>query len=129
MRYLLDTHILLWMREEDRRLRKEKWEPIFFGGEHEILFSLVSIWEISIKRAIGKLQLEGATEDFARTLVTEHGFRQLPLELHEICHTEVLPLHHRDPFDRLLIAQAIEAGATAVTDDPQWKGYPVKVEF
>lgn len=129
MRYLLDTHVLLWMREEDRRLPKEKWEPLFFGGEHEILFSLVSIWEISIKRAISKLQLEGATEDFARTLVTEHGFRQLPLELHEICRTERLSMHHRDPFDRLLIAQAIEAGATAVTDDPHWQKYPVKVEF
>jgi PIN domain nuclease of toxin-antitoxin system len=129
MRYLLDTHVLLWMREEDKRLPKEKWEPVFFSGEHEILFSLVSIWEISIKRAIGKLRLDGATEDFARTLVTEHGFRQLPMELHEICRTEQLPMHHRDPFDRLLIAQAIEVGATAVTDDPHWRSYPLKVEF
>lgn len=129
MRYLLDTHVLLWMREEDRRLSRQKWEPIFFSGEHEILFSLVSIWEISIKRRIGKLRLEGTTEDFTRTLVTEHGFHQLPLELHEICGTERLAMHHRDPFDRLLIAQAIEAGATAVTDDPSWEAYPVKVEF
>jgi PIN domain nuclease of toxin-antitoxin system len=117
------------MREEDKRLPKEKWEPVFFSGEHEILFSLVSIWEISIKRAISKLRLDGATEDFARTLVTEHGFRQLPMELHEICRTEQLPMHHRDPFDRLLIAQAIEVGATAVTDDPHWRSYPLKVEF
>ena len=129
MRYLLDTHVLLWLREEDRRLPKQKWEPVFFSGEHEILFSLISIWEIAIKRRIGKLRLDGPTEDFARTLVTELGFRQLPLELHEICRTERLPLHHRDPFDRLLIAQAIEAGATAVTDDPAWRAYPVKVAF
>jgi len=129
MRYLLDTHVLLWMREEDRRLSKEKWNPVFFGGEHEILFSLVSIWEISIKRSIGKLRLDGATEDFARTLVTEHGFRQLPLEPHEICGTERLPMHHRDPFDQLLIAQAIEVGATVVTDDPHWRNYPLRVEF
>jgi len=129
MRYLLDTHVLLWMREEDRRLNKAKWEPIFHSGEHEILFSPVSIWEISIKRSIGKLKLEGATEDFARSLVTEHGFRQLPIELHEICRTEKLPMHHRDPFDRLLITQAMELGATAITDDPHWKKYSLKVEF
>jgi len=129
MRYLLDTHVLLWMRENDPRLPKAKWEPIFFGGQHEILFSLVSIWEISIKRSIGKLKLDGATEDFARTLATEHGFQQLPLELHQISRTEKLPMHHRDPFDRLLIAQAIELSATAVTNDPNWRAYPVSVEF
>lgn len=129
MRYLLDTQVLLWWRQDDPRL-PHKWDALLNNcEEHEILFSLVSIWEISIKRAIGKLQLEGATEDFARTLVTEHGFRQLPLELHEICRTEMLPMHHRDPFDRLLIAQAIEAGAIAVTDDTNWKQYSVKVAF
>ena len=129
MRYFLDTHVLLWWRQDDPRL-PHHWDNLLGQpGEHEILFSLVSVWEIAIKQRIGKLRLEGATEDFARTLVTAHGFRQLPLELHEICRTERLPLHHRDPFDRLLIAQAIEAGATAVTDDPAWQAYPVKVEF
>lgn len=129
MRYFLDTHILIWMRDNDKRLNQERWEPIFFSGEHEILFSLVSIWEISIKRQIGKLNIEGSTADFARTLVTEHGFRQLPLELHEIARTEKLPMHHRDPFDRALIAQAIEVGATVVTDDRRWHDYPLKIEF
>jgi len=130
MRYLLDTHVLLWWREDDPRLPAH-WDDLLnhSSSEHDILFSLVSIWEISIKRSIGKLKLDGATEDFARTLVTEHGFRQLPLEVHEISRTEKLPMHHRDPFDRLLIAQAIEAGATAVTNDPNWPAYPVKVEF
>lgn len=129
MRYLLDTHVLIWMRENDPRLPKAKWEPVFFGGEHEILFSLVSIWEISIKRRIGKLKIDGTTEDFARSLTTKHGFRQLPLELHEIVCTEKLPLHHRDPFDRLLISQTLETGATAVTNDPNWNAYPIKVAF
>ncbi|MFU8848260.1 MAG: type II toxin-antitoxin system VapC family toxin [Opitutales bacterium] len=120
---------MLWWRQDDPRL-PHKWDAFFNNsGEHEILFSLVSIWEISIKRRIGKLQMDGATEDFARTLVTEHGFRQISLELHEVCRSERLPLHHRDPFDRLLIAQAIELGATAVTDDLQWQQYPIKVEF
>jgi len=130
MRYLLDTHVLLWWREDDKRL-PHHWDAVFTSSpsEHEILFSLVSIWEIAIKRRLGKLALEGSTEDFARTLATEHGFRQRPLELHEIGRTESLPDHHRDPFDRLLIAQAAENGAIAVTDDPRWRNYPITVDF
>jgi len=129
MRYLLDTHVLLWWRQDDPRL-PHSWDArLNDPADHEIFFSLVSIWEISIKRRIGKLTLEGATEDFARTLETEHGFRQLPLQLHEIVRTEQLPDHHRDPFDRLLIAQAMEIGATAVTDDPRWKDYPLTIAF
>lgn len=129
MRYLLDTHVLLWWRQNDSRL-SARWDTVLdHPNDHKILFSLVSIWEISIKRSIGKLKLDGATADFARTLVTEHGFRQLPVELHDICRAETLPMHHRDPFDRLLIAQAIESGAIAVTDDKHWQNYPVQVEF
>ena len=130
MRYLLDTHVLLWWRGDDPRL-PSYWDDQlnYFNKGHEIFFSPVSIWEISIKRSIGKLKLEGATVDFARSLITDHGFRQLPIELHEICRTEKLPMHHRDPFDRLLIAQAIELGATAITSDTNWQAYPVKVEF
>jgi len=129
MRFLLDTHILLWWRQDDPRLPR-KWDEKFIDlDQHEILFSLVSIWEISIKRSIGKLRIDGHTEDFARTLVTDHGFSQLPLELHEIARIEQLPLHHRDPFDRLLIAQAIESGATAITDDPEWSKYSVSIDF
>jgi len=129
VRYLLDTHVLLWWRQNDSRL-PHSWDAILDRPkEHEILYSIVSIWEISIKRNIGKLELQDATEDFARTLVTKHGFKQIPLELHEICRMETLPNHHRDPFDRLLIAQALETGAIAVTDDRRWQDYPIPVEF
>lgn len=129
MRYLLDTHVLLWWRADDSRL-PHHWDDLLNGNtEDEVLFSLVSIWEIAIKRRIGKLALDSATEDFSRTLATDHGFRQIPLELHEICRTERLPDHHRDPFDRLLIAQATENGATCLTDDSRWQDYPVKVVF
>ena len=130
MRFLLDTHVLLWWRQNDSRL-PHHWDTVFtnLAGEHEILFSLVSIWEISIKRRLGKLRMEASTEDFSRSLVEGHGFRQISLSLNEICRMEVLPDHHRDPFDRLLIAQALVNEAIAVTDDAQWKNYPVKVEF
>jgi len=129
MRYFLDTHVLLWWRQDDPRL-PHRWDAIFENPQdHEIFFSIISLWEIAIKRTLGKLRLEGALEDFALTLESLHGFRRLPLELHEICRVESLPMHHRDPFDRLLIAQCAEQQATAVTNDPRWKPYPVKVEF
>ncbi len=129
MRYLLDTHTLLWWRQDDSRL-PHAWDSIFNASEeNEILFSTVSIWEIAIKRGLGKLEMEGDLADFARTLISDHGFHQLPLEVTHICRLEKLPLLHRDPFDRLLIAQAIEQGAIAVTDDPKWKPYSVKIEF
>lgn len=128
MRYFLDTHTLLWWRQNDPRLPR-KWDEIFTARENEILFSTISLWEIAIKRATGKLQLEGDLADFARTLESDHGFRHLPLEVTDILRLEKLPTHHRDPFDRLLISQAIEQGAVAVTDDPKWANYPVRVDF
>ncbi len=130
MRYLLDTHVLLWWRQDDPRLPAH-WDAILNNSkqEHEIYFSVVSIWEIAIKRTIGKLELQIPTADFARTLESDHRFRQLPLEVHEICRMETLPYHHRDPFDRLLIAQACELSAIAVTDDARWTDYAVQVDF
>ncbi|MGF1656177.1 MAG: type II toxin-antitoxin system VapC family toxin [Verrucomicrobiales bacterium] len=129
MRYFLDTHTILWWRLNDARL-PHSWDSIFSDApEHEILFSTVSLWEIAIKRGLGKLVLQGELADFARTLVIDHGFHQLTLEITDICRLEKLPHHHRDPFDRLLIAQAIEQGAIAVTDDPKWESYPIRIEF
>ena len=61
MDYLLDTHVLLWLRQNDPRLNRAKWEPVFYAKENKIFFSLISIWEIAIKRSLGKLKLEGVT--------------------------------------------------------------------
>ncbi len=129
MRFLLDTHILLWMRLNDPRLDRARWEPILFDSANEVFFSIVSIWEIAIKRGLGKLKLQGTLEEFSRSLVTVQGFQILPIEVTHLARVEKLPLHHRDPFDRLLIAQAIELGATAITDDSDWKKYPVKIKW
>ena len=128
-RYLLDTHVLIWMREDDKRLNRKRWEPILFDRTNEVLFSTVSLWEIAIKRALGKLRLEGDLGDFSRTLETNHGFRRLGLEVPDLCRLEKLPGAHADPFDRLLIAQCLENSAIAVTNDPKWRRYPVRIEF
>ncbi|MFW5882957.1 MAG: type II toxin-antitoxin system VapC family toxin [Verrucomicrobiota bacterium] len=129
MRYLLDTHVLLWWRQDDPRL-PHRWDRVLGAPEeHELLFSVVSIWEIAIKRSLGKLRMDISTEAFAGTLVSQHGFRRIPLEVHEIARIEKLPDHHRDPFDRLLIAQAIELRATALTNDAHWPHYPIETAF
>jgi PIN domain nuclease of toxin-antitoxin system len=129
VRYLLDTHTLLWMRAGNPRLSRERWEPVFFDPSNEVFFSPVSLWEISIKRSLGKLSLEGSLGDFALSLRESYGFAMLPLEVPHISRLESLPHHHGDPFDRLLIAQAIESGAIAITDDAIWKKYKVKIRW
>lgn len=129
MRYLLDTHTVLWMRQGNPRLNRAKWERIFYSPDNEILVSIASLWEMTIKRSLGKLEFEGSVEDFASDLEMKHGFLLLPILPAEFARLERLPRHHRDPFDRLLIAQAIENGAIAVTDDRNWKKYPCKVQW
>ena len=129
MRYLLDTHTVLWMRENNPRLKRSKWEPVFFSAENEILVSIVSLWEMTIKRSLGKLDFEGSIEDFAADVTMEHGFRLLSVAPTDLDRLATLPHHHRDPFDRLLIAQALEHGAIAVTNDRNWKKYRGKVQW
>ena len=129
MRYLLDTHILLWMRENNPLLQRSRWEPVFYSHENEILVSVVSLWEMTIKRALGKLDINGSLEDFATELEMNHGFTLLPVLPTDLDRLSTLPNHHGDPFDRLLIAQAIEQGAIAVTNDRHWKKYRCKVQW
>lgn len=129
MRYLLDTHVLLWWRADDSRL-PHRWDPIFGKpDDHDILFSVASLWEIAIKRALGKLDLEIDISDFGQQLQEDHGFRLLGIEPNALDRLATLPHHHRDPFDRLLIAQTIENGATAVTNDRNWKKYRCKTQW
>ena len=129
MRYLLDTHVLLWWRADDSRL-PHRWDLILGNTEdHDITFSIVSLWEIAIKRALGTLELAVPMADFSRQLQEGHGFRQINIEPEELDRLQTLPYHHRDPFDRLLIAQALETGAIAITNDRQWKKYRCKVQW
>jgi PIN domain nuclease of toxin-antitoxin system len=129
MRYLLDTHVLLWWRADDSRL-PHRWDPILGNKEdHDITFSIVSLWEIAIKRALGTLELAVPMADFSRQLQEGHGFRQIKIEPEELDRLQTLPQHHRDPFDRLLIAQALETGAIAITNDRHWKKYRCKVQW
>jgi PIN domain nuclease of toxin-antitoxin system len=115
MRLLLDTHVLLWAAAEPERLPPSFRERLE-SPESEVLFSAASIWELAIKMQIGRLSLAVAPEEIART-AAQRGFGELPVIAAHAAGVRNLPLHHRDPFDRVLIAQAIHEPARLLTVD------------
>ena len=104
-KFLLDTHAFLWFVSGASELSHTA-RNLIENDHHEIYLSIASVWEISIKVAIGKLQIRGAYETVIDD-ITDNEIRLLPLNfLHTVCQTK-LPFHHRDPFDRILVSQAI----------------------
>ncbi len=120
MRLLLDTHAALWWLSGHERFGEEAARHL---NDHtnQVLLSAAVVWEVAIKRSLGKLD---APEDFAPTLVGA-GAQPLPVTLAHAAAVESLPWHHRDPFDRMLIAQATIEGATLVSRDEVMHKYGV----
>ena len=112
MRYLLDTCMLLWTLKENKQKLK-KFITIIEDPANELAVSVISYWEIAIKKALGKLEVSNNWPD----LVEETGLVWLNLEPKHIAKLEKLPLLHHDPFDRLLISQAKVEGMTLLTHD------------
>lgn len=125
MSVLLDTHVLLWFQSLDKRLSREVRERIETANE-DFFISHVTFWEIAIKTSIGKLTLD---RDLATSyrLIHEAGFLILPLREEHFLAASSLPLHHCDPFDRMLIAQAQHEGMHLITADPHFAAYGVPV--
>lgn len=119
-RYLLDTHVLLWLLYDDTRVPTEVVEALS-RPLAKVYVSSISIVEIEIKRSIGKLLLDSSPLDF----IDQMGFKSLDLTVKEARRLSELPLIHRDPFDRLLICQALENRLTLVTADEFVSRYPV----
>jgi PIN domain nuclease of toxin-antitoxin system len=109
MRLLLDTHVLLWALVSPDRIpaRVREW---LASPEHEVLFSAASIWEIAIKVQIGRMELPMPLQEVV-TAAVKSGFEELPVKAEYAATIVQLPMYHRDPFDRILIAQAIRACA------------------
>ncbi len=124
MKLLLDTHIFLWWMEGDRRLREPVIEAIS-EARNEVLLSSVVIWEIAIKRSLGRLQVSVPTADLTQAAMAEQGFRALDFSPGHALAIEYLPHHHADPFDRALVAQAMAENATLVSVDPAMDAYGV----
>lgn len=121
MNLLIDTHILLWHLADNPRLDIKISECIE-NNDHKKFFSIVSLWEIEIKRNLGKLHIEQPIEKLLPNEIII-----LPLKVEHISELKNLPFHHRDPFDRMLIAQAIAEGLTIISDDSFFKHYDVPI--
>ena len=124
MRHLLDTHTLLWYTLADPQLSGTA-KALILDPANEILISPASYWEIAIKLSIGKLTLHQPYDDFIDVCLNKYGFVILPIEPKHTAVLTTLPFHHRDPFDRLIIAQAMAEGIRVVSNDPAFDAYPV----
>lgn len=124
MRLLLDTHALLWWVDDDPRLSPEA-RRLIGAEENDCHVSLVSAWEMAIKCAAGKLGLAVPVQRYCQEHLPANDFQLLPIHLEHVTLVETLPPHHRDPFDRLLIAQARQEGLTLVSSDTAFDAYGV----
>lgn len=126
MKILLDTHVWLWMISEPEKLSKHARRHINKDAE-ELILSAVSSWEISIKWALGKLTLPSPPSEFVPEHLAATKTYPLAIQHSHTLRVAVLPHHHTDPFDRLLIAQAQIERIPILTADPQFKPYDVEL--
>ena len=126
MKLLLDTQCWVWWFSQPEKLNEEAIEQIV-NETNEIWFSVACVWEIGIKAAIGKLPLPEPTEDYISTCMTQLGARMLEITAFHALQAASLPLHHRDPFDRMLIAQAQIEDMTIVSADSMFNQYQVSL--
>jgi PIN domain nuclease of toxin-antitoxin system len=124
MKVLLDTHTFIWAITDERRLSPRARNVI---ASSELWWSVVSLWESIQKAQAGKLSLPLPAGPFLTGELSSNHVRLLPVSLSHVLRVEELPLHHRDPFDRLLIAQSIEEGWPIITADPWFARYAVDV--
>jgi PIN domain nuclease of toxin-antitoxin system len=122
MRFLLDTQLAIWIPASSPRLSKSLLR-ILASRQDEFLFSVVSLWEIAIKRSTGKLDVRLDPRGIRRQMVNA-GYQELSINGDHAVHVDTLPPIHKDPFDRLLIAQAMVEGITLLTADETIARYP-----
>ena len=122
MRLLLDTHVLLWWLDDNPRL-KGKAKAAIADGRTTVFISAVVIWEIRIMEALGKLRVPAQLQE----VMGQQGFEPLPVTAEHAHALAKLPMHHRDPFDRMLITQAQAEGLTLVTHDGRLAQYGIRL--
>jgi PIN domain nuclease of toxin-antitoxin system len=124
MSYLLDTHIILWLAENSAKLTQPV-KMVLTDQNIEKYVSIVSAWEVEIKLAIKKLAIEGGIDEFFR-IIEENGFELIGVEKEFVQQLAKLPLHHSDPFDRMLIATSLAENMTLVSADRNIHQYDVQ---
>lgn len=126
MRILLDTHAFLWWVTDDKRL-SVRAKRLIAQGSNEIFFSAASAWEISIKSTLGRIELPDAAERYIPSQLEHNAFQPLPVRIEHALRVTALPSVHRDPFDRLLVAQALVEGLAILSKDRRIASYPARV--
>jgi PIN domain nuclease of toxin-antitoxin system len=122
MKLLLDTHVLLWAAGDPKRLSASA-RRLMNGPDNQLLFSAASLWEIAIKRGLGRKDFQADARLLRRGLL-DNCYSELPITSDHVVATESLPPIHKDPFDRVLVAQATVEGVTLLTGDPVVAQYP-----
>jgi PIN domain nuclease of toxin-antitoxin system len=125
MKLLLDTHIFLWLISGDKRLSSTAQDSIR-DPENEVYLSVVSVWEAIIKYQLGKLPLPESPEKYLPEQREQHQIASLAVDEGSLLHLPTLPDLHRDPFDRLLVSQALQHDLTIITVDEAIRAYSVK---
>ena len=126
MKLLLDTHIFIWWAHEPEKLSTTVLTALE-EETNDLLVSVVSIWEMQVKSQAGKMKLRLPLKELVEGQQTTNDIKVLPVELAHVLALDVLPFHHKDPFDRLLLAQAIAEGMTVVSADRVFPCYPIQL--
>lgn len=121
MQYILDTHTLIWFLEDSPKLSNEAKKRIT-NIQNQCFISICSLWEIAIKLSINKLSLDVSFDDF-KTEIQRNDFTILPIEFEHLQQLQQLKFHHRDPFDRLIIAQAQSENIAIISKDENFRKY------
>ncbi|MBA3694755.1 MAG: type II toxin-antitoxin system VapC family toxin [Acidobacteria bacterium] len=125
MRLLIDTHILIWFLEGNKLLPKSR-RQIIANPQNDIFISIASLWELAIKISIGKLTLAKSLADVIKQIAAE-DIEILQISPEHTLQVSTLPLHHRDPFDRIIIARSQIENLTVMTDDDDFADYGIKI--
>lgn len=125
MRILIDTHVFIWWTSDSQKLSFTVYN-LLTNPKIQVILSVVSIWEMQIKLSLGKLQLKTALPELVEDEVKQNRIELLPLDLSHIYALSNLPNYHRDPFDRLLIAQAKSEELVIISIDEKFDGYDIE---
>jgi PIN domain nuclease of toxin-antitoxin system len=124
MKLLLDTHAFLWFIDDSPALSSRA--KLLLEAENELFLSVGGLWEIAIKLRLGKLTVAMPTESLMTEHLTANNIEILPISVPHLIQITTLPLHHRDPFDRLIIAQALVERMPVVSADPAFDAYSIE---
>lgn len=128
MKYLLDTHALLWFLADDKKLSRRA-RQLIENSSHESVFSVASLWEIAVKTGLGKLELDRPFDQMFPDELHLNQIEILDITVNSLIKLTTLPYHHRDPFDRMIIAQGLAQGFPIISVDTEFDAYGVDREW